>query len=556
MRSFFLLFAVCSALLLRGQTLNLFVPTNHLQHDPVRGFAVVHLPEPVDLTGYSSVIVSSGPYAFQPEVTPEVLDYAQGYPTTVGDKLYFTRLPLLSITTAEDIPDEYKIPAQFTYVDGDQSYSGTVGVELRGGSSVFFPKKTFDLEFWTDETGSETVDFTPDGLRTDDDWILDALFNEPLRLRSHLAHRLWLDLHQPHYLDAEPEARAGADVRYVELFVNGRYRGIYNLSEQVDRKQLKLKKYDDDDEQVRGVLYKGIGHGTPAFEALLPYSNASPLWGGFEIKYPKADDWRDWGPIHELVGFVMNAPDAAFANDVWNRFHFGNAVDYYLFLNLLYATDNRGKNIYYAHYDTGTPLFMTPWDLDGCFGTDWGGNDVGLTDDLLHNGLYVRARALDPGNFEAALADRWGELRQTWFHTDTLLNRVVRHYNFLHDDRIYEREHWAHYLPVGEQTDLDYTLDWIEHRLGVLDDHFGLVSSTTPPTVRPTVRVFPQPAREFVTVLGVRDGRIPYQLLNAAGRSVRSGQTYDGERIDLRGLPAGMYFLRLLGHAPMKLVVR
>jgi hypothetical protein len=34
-------------------------------------------------------------------------------------------------------------------------------------------------------------------------------------------------------------------------------------------------------------------------------------------------------------------------------FNIDNAVDYFIFLNLLYASDNIGKNNYVAKYDTG-----------------------------------------------------------------------------------------------------------------------------------------------------------------------------------------------------------
>jgi len=125
-----------------------------------------------------------------------------------------------------------------------------------------FRKKTFDLEFWTDATGVDNRNVQCGNLRSDDDWILDALYNEPLRLRSYVANKLWLDVHTPYYQTAAPEARAGADVQYVEVFLNGAYNSIYNLSEQVDRKQLQLEKFGDGD---HGELYKGVGWGATTF---------------------------------------------------------------------------------------------------------------------------------------------------------------------------------------------------------------------------------------------------------------------------------------------------
>ena len=46
----------------------------------------------------------------------------------------------------------------------------------------------------------------------------------------------------------------------MELFVGGRYWGLYCLTEKVDRKQLRLKKFVGD--RVRGVGYKSFAYDT------------------------------------------------------------------------------------------------------------------------------------------------------------------------------------------------------------------------------------------------------------------------------------------------------
>ncbi|WP_366841162.1 CotH kinase family protein [Lacinutrix sp.] len=49
-------------------------------------------------------------------------------------------------------------------------------------------KKSFDLEFWADLVSKEKKDIKFKGMRSDDDWILDAMYNEPLRLRSYYSY--------------------------------------------------------------------------------------------------------------------------------------------------------------------------------------------------------------------------------------------------------------------------------------------------------------------------------------------------------------------------------
>ena len=36
-----------------------------------------------------------------------------------------------------------------------------IGIEIRGGFSQTFPKKTYDLEFWDDELGNDFIRIKP-----------------------------------------------------------------------------------------------------------------------------------------------------------------------------------------------------------------------------------------------------------------------------------------------------------------------------------------------------------------------------------------------------------
>src|SRR5690606_26557681 len=103
---------------------------------------------------------------------------------------------------------------------------------------------------------------------------------------------------------AEPNAVTGVAMEYAELFVNGSYQGIYALSERIDRKQLKLKKYNG---SIRGQLYQGVSWGAPTFSFAPPYNDSLRSWSGFEYKYPT--EVTEWFFLHEFVDFVINAPE-------------------------------------------------------------------------------------------------------------------------------------------------------------------------------------------------------------------------------------------------------
>ena len=267
------------------QILTINIPENHFKIDENNSLIVSHIADIDNYsnnTGFDEIIISLDQNNYSFNAIPVSLEYSDSYLITNASNqytLYFTQLPIISVEPTTTIVDEPKVLANFIYSDKEQVLISNIGIEIRGGSSQSYPKKTYDLEFWLDDLGEETNNVQFGDLRSDDDWILDGLYNEPLRLRSYVTNNLWLEMHTPSYIDQEPDAKSGANVNYVEMFLNGQYNGVYNLSEQVDKKQLKLKSFNDN---IRGELYKGIAWGASNFTDLPDYDNGSRIWSGFK----------------------------------------------------------------------------------------------------------------------------------------------------------------------------------------------------------------------------------------------------------------------------------
>ncbi len=385
--------------------------------------------------------------------------------------LYITKHPLFQFYIDEPIVNEPKRMATLTYADSDTILQTNAGIELRGSSSLIFPKKTYDINLYKSSEGVSNKDLTMMGMRNDDDWILDAVHNEPLRMRSHLSYQLWKEIHTPYYLKKEPEAKAGVETRYCEVFINDRYKGLYLLSEQVDRKLLKIKKNKGD--TIRGELFQGARYlGASSFDSIPQKKNYLLSWGGYDIKYPVPND-TPWDNLYDFTDFVLHSDDTAFAKDISSRFQIENVIDYFLFINALRAPDNLGKNIYVARYKEGEPYFYVPWDLDGSFGTIFSGKRIPTTNDFLTNGLLRRLIAVNPDNFIQRFQNRWIELRQSVFETTALQQRQADLYTQLKDDLLYEREQkrWNDFIYDAEGV--SYMNDWTEKRLLFLDGFIG-----------------------------------------------------------------------------------
>ena len=534
-----------------AQIVTINISENHFRIDENKSLIVSHFEEIdnyTDMTGFNEIIISLGQNNFYFNSIPANLEYSDSYLITDVNTsneytLYFTQLPIISVESNSTIVDEPKVLANFIYSDNEQVLISNIGIEIRGVTSQFYPKKTYDLEFWEDDIGDETKKVQFGDLRSDDDWILDGLYNEPLRLRSYVANKLWLEIHTPSYLDEEPNAKSGANVMYVEMFLNGQYNGVYNLSEQIDKKQLKLKSFNDN---IRGELYKGISWGASTFTDLPAYDNASRVWSGYEIKYPKDDEITDWDNVYQFTDFVMNSSDIDFTSSIWTKFDVDNYSDYFVFLNLIRATDNTGKNIYLAKYKTDDPYFYVPWDLDGCFGTIWDGTNENITDDILSNGFINRVIEINPNNISSSISNKWFSFRNNILNNNALSNSILEQYNFLKNNKIYEREAIVYPNYSFSQEDLSYILTWLENRLAYLDIYFGSVLSIDENILAiKTNVIYPNPAKErvYITSASSLIGK-EFKIFNNLGQLTSKG-VIDNDFISIENLEMGYYLIRL-----------
>lgn len=389
-------------------------------------------------------------------------------------KLYFSELPVIKINTNYTIVDDPRVYALFKLYENNGNYlQSNIGVEYRGEFSQTLPKKSLSLRFWNDTLGNEKRDVSLIGLREDNKYNLQAMYNEPLRIRSEVSNELWRQIHQPYYLNEESGAINGIRAKYVDLFINNEYRGVYALSEPVDRKQLKLKKHNGN---IRGELYKADYWFSPVlFDSVPTFINGSTYWGGFEHQYPDEIE-PYWNNFHSFVNFVVSANDCDFYSQYQSKFQVENAVDYFIFINLLRATDNRGKNLFIAKYAQNHPYFFVPWDLDGVLGNIYDGTRDLTTIDILSNGFFDRIRQDCSSNgFNQKLVNRWNNLRNGGLiTTSNIISMLNNKYAFLKANGVYDREKIAWNGFNEDTTEIQYITNWLNARINYLDTAFAL----------------------------------------------------------------------------------
>ena len=369
------------------------------------------------------------------------------------------------------------------FPDGRTQESLTARIKWRGGttSSEDKHKRNYKIKF--------TEDHSFFGLRNDDSWILDAGQADVFRLRNRIATELWNDFAtKPYYSHKEPEALSGVRGKVVEVYLNDEYRGIYCFTENMDRKQMKLKKFDKDG-MIRGVLWKSKDYGSSMMYNIPDnYDNKESMMDVFEAKYPDLEDLdsTDYSTLWNAIDFVVNSSNADFKNHIHEYFDIPVIIDYYLFVTLLDALDNRGKNMFWAVYDQTKDKKITPavWDLDITVGSRFAEQyDKDFSSPRYDGGdvlnLITRLKNLDVDNFNNKVRSRYAELRKTVFSIANLQKRYEQYYDLLVKSGAAEREaeKWSMDSDIlGEVIDFDseiqYIKNWIMYRIIYLDKKF------------------------------------------------------------------------------------
>lgn len=430
--------------------------------------------------------------------------------------LRFTFLPIVEIKVPNCNGSTYTTGSLRVTAATTQGYDSTLiaAFKYRGASSSNYPKRSYAIKL-RDAYGN-SVDRKILGYRSDNNWILDAMYIDRACMRNRVSTDLWNDYAvKPYYADRENKVRTGTRGEFVEVFLNGSYWGLYCMTEKMDRKQLKLKKYVPASESTaytaepHGFLYKSkdwsyevlMGHKPD--ERSFPYTEVAKAynylgqesWRGFEQKYPDAqDEYVDWTPLRNAVNFVATTDvQSTFDREIGNYFDLPILRDYYLLIELALATDNHGKNMFFYMYDQadadGNKISVCPWDMDGTFGQNWEAdttytqNSQQDFEEMLWNHehgqltLFLNLRMGSLG-WRQMLADRYCELRPTFFDPDKLSQRFLDYASLFADGYadIREQKKWGSAqgkIHKKLQWGAQYAARWVKNRIKYMDKRYG-----------------------------------------------------------------------------------
>ena len=111
------------------------------------------------------------------------------------------------------------------------NFEGRIGIEVRGKTSQFFPKRQYGFEIWDDNDNDKDVSLLQ--LPAESDWVLNGPYSDKTLMRNYLAYEF-----------SNRIGRYASRTRFVELFLSERedvrigarhYAGVYLLMEKIKR---------------------------------------------------------------------------------------------------------------------------------------------------------------------------------------------------------------------------------------------------------------------------------------------------------------------------------
>jgi hypothetical protein len=512
------------------------------------------------------------------------------YPPFTEDS---TLLPLIVIDTdGEQIPDEPRITAQMKLInngvgnynatdDPGNGYEGQISIELRGESSLgLFPKKSYSLETQTDSGTNNNVSLL--GLPSENDWVLYAPYADKSLIRNVLSYRVFEEM--GHY---------SPRTRFVEVVVNGDYKGIFILTEKIKRDKnrvdmAKLLPVDIAGDELTGGYLLRIDKTSRMADYEYWKSPVQPLYPDYEpVVYQYFDpDYselnqtqRDYIRNH-LLEFETSLISGNFKDPSQG---YRSYLDMPSFMDLTilneFTKDVDGFRLSHYFYkqkdsDGGKLVTGPPWDYNLTFGNVNFLEDVREPTNWVHTipiTIHWWPRIMEDYWFRRELRCRWDELYATVLSSDHLHGIIDSTIQVMGASipKNYERWPvlgtyvWPNSYVGSTYSDEEWFLrNWIDDRLEWMNSKWGGVcwptSDESGQTIPPAAlaRVYPNPSdlsHAYVDLNGFMGSELSIRVFDMAGRVVFQSLTdyAPGEFAyalpDLSFLSGGIYTLEVTG---------
>jgi hypothetical protein len=416
-------------------------------------------------------------------------------------------IPIIKISSSKKIKDEPKTEAQLQiFMKDSLLFSSKIGIEYRGAvSQMFYDKKSYGIELWDESNNGLSKSIL--NMPSEEDWILHGPYADKSLIRNVLAYQV-----------SNSIGRYAPKTQFVELEVNGDFKGLYVLMEKIKRGKERVNvsklspKITAADSISGGYILKidktvgaGFSHQgdyneinsfSSTFDQAGKLSSDSKIH--FLYDYPKATNISE--AQKEYIKSYIQEFEKALASPSFSNPDLGfrkyidedSFIDYFLLTELFQNFDGYRISTY-LQKERGEKLKMGPiWDFDlslGSKGFCHRMNDKNQNYWIFEYNKYCGddswvvpfwwSRLLEDGMFVEKLNARWKALRQNKFSEKSLMQEIEFQVSYLKNTKAVERnfDRWRILNKRIEPNDtkgshdqeIELIKNWLKQRLVWMD---------------------------------------------------------------------------------------
>lgn len=360
-------------------------------------------------------------------------------------------------------------------------------IKLRGNSTLHQPKKSWNLKL---TSKSKVLD-----MPSDKGWILLASYDDKSMMRQYLGYELGLTLNNTGFT---------TQTRFVNLFMNGKYNGVYLLMEKIKigKNRLNIQSFEDIYAADPNNINFSGGYIMELDSRQANYNGDEPAnvvfqGGNWWFAFKDPDDGF-------LVGDLSTGAKNYMSN-FFNRFRdslnnvssgeykkyidIDSFVDWYLVMEIMKNLDAAGNTSIYCYKVADTvvngvtteqgKLYMGPlWDFDISSGNMNYSDSCMRTDGWhIRNSFWYGNLFNDP-TFVQAVKERYTQWRKSGFNPLTLIRNTEANVNVAMEDNFDRWDMLSMYFWPEPQVRhsyaayVDHLYKWIDARLSWLDTQY------------------------------------------------------------------------------------
>ena len=325
----------------------------------------------------------------------------------------------------------------------------SMSYHIRGNSTAVSKKKSYKLNILDSKGKKKKVSLL--NMRNDDDWILNAMSTDRAYMLEKIGYNIWGKM-----------SEFDIQLKYIELFINNEYKGIYYLQEPAD-----FKTYNANNKSLlisikcwQTDIKKPI-----LFNENLEYKT---LIDEFEFDSKINEEQQ----IELLRTFISDIREKGYSSKIKLNYDAENIANYSLFINLISAIDNTYKNqkILFRYIDGEYFVELYPWDLD------LSQNNEKLKEEhnflKIVNNVNIPKQILQSESYNKLLINKYNSLRETVYNEKYLYDLIDSNKKEIEKSGAIFREE-----KVWGDRDLDKSIQNLKElyseKIKILDNYYG-----------------------------------------------------------------------------------